>query len=51
MGQAVCGGLVARHARFSHVVSVGAVAFHCDRRERVFERDIRRLGTATINIS
>jgi hypothetical protein len=26
---------------------VGAVAFHCARRERVFDRDIRRFGTAT----
>jgi hypothetical protein len=25
----------------------GAEAFHCERRERVLDRDIRRLGTAT----
>jgi hypothetical protein len=26
---------------------VGAAAFHCERRDRVLARDIRRLGTAT----
>ncbi len=46
----MCGGVVARHARFEHVTSVGAVAFHCARRERVFDRDIRRLGTATVDL-
>jgi hypothetical protein len=47
VGQATCGGLVARHARLEQATSVGAVAFHCARRERVFDRDIRRFGTAT----
>jgi hypothetical protein len=42
--------LVARQARFEHATSVGAAAFHCDRRERVFARDIRRLGTATVDL-
>ena len=46
----MCGGLVARQARFEQATSVGAVAFHCDRRERVFERDIRRFGTATMDL-
>jgi hypothetical protein len=42
--------LVARQARFEQATSVGAVAFHCDRRIRVFARDIRRLGTATVDL-
>src|SRR5439155_26178513 len=46
-GQAICGGLGLRHARFEHSTRCGALVFHCDRRERVFERDILRLGTAT----
>ena len=49
-GQATCGGFVALQARFEQVTSVGAVAFHCDRRDRVFERDIRRFGTATMDL-
>jgi len=47
VGQATCGGFVARQARFEQVTSVGTAAFHCARRERVFDRDIRRFGTAT----
>jgi hypothetical protein len=43
----MCGGFGCRQARFEHGASVGAVAFHCERRERVFDRDMRRLGTAT----
>ncbi len=43
----MCCGLGARHALFEHGTKCTAVAFHCDRRERVFERDIFRLGTAT----
>jgi len=42
--------LVARQARFEQATSVGTAAFHCARRERVFDRDIRRLGTATANL-
>ena len=46
VGQAVCEG------RFSlqraQVTRVGALAFHCERRLRVLERDILRLGTATV---
>jgi len=30
------------------LTSLGAVAFHCARRERVLERDIFRFGTATV---
>jgi len=30
-----------------HVVSVGALVFHCARRERVLLRDFLRFGTAT----
>ncbi len=30
-----------------HVVSVGALVFHCERRERVLLRDFLRFGTAT----
>ena len=41
---------VARQARLEQATSVGAVAFHCDRRERVFDRDILRFGTATIDL-
>src|SRR5215207_10060718 len=45
--QTVCGSFGWRHARFSQVTSVGAEVFHCDRRDRVLLRDIRRFGTAT----
>src|SRR5829696_10532170 len=45
--QAVCGSFGWRHARFSQVTNVGAEVFHCDRRDRVLLRDIRRFGTAT----
>jgi hypothetical protein len=47
VGQATCGGFGARHARFEQATRVGALAFHWDRRVRVFERDIFRFGTAT----
>ncbi|ODV05102.1 MAG: hypothetical protein ABT15_19205 [Pseudonocardia sp. SCN 73-27] len=47
MGQATCGGLSSLQARLEQATRVGAVAFHCARRERVLDRDIRRLGTAT----
>jgi hypothetical protein len=46
----VCGGFIARQARFSQATRVGAAAFHCARRERVFDRDIRRFGTATSDL-
>ena len=36
-----------RQARLEHSTRCGALVFHCDLRERVFERDIFRLGTAT----
>ena len=36
-----------RQARLLHSTRWTALVFHCDRRERVFERDIFRLGTAT----
>jgi hypothetical protein len=39
--------LGARHARFEQATRTGAVAFQFARRERVFERDIFRFGTAT----
>jgi hypothetical protein len=44
----MCGGLGRRQARLEHSASVGAVVFHWARRERVFDRDILRLGTATL---
>jgi len=43
----MCGSFCALQARFEQVTRVGADAFHWDRRERVFERDIFRFGTAT----
>jgi len=45
LGHAVCGSLGSRHR--SQRTSVGAMAFHCARRDRVLLRDILRLGTAT----
>jgi hypothetical protein len=47
--QTVCGSFGRRQARFSQVTSVGAEVFHCDRRDRVLLRDIRRFGTATVS--
>ena len=44
----MCGGLGCRQARFEHAARVGAVAFHWDRLEWVLDRDILRLGTATL---
>lgn len=44
----MCGGFGRRQARLEHSVRVGAVVFHWARRERVFDRDILRLGTATL---
>jgi len=49
VGHAMCGGLSSPHARFGQGASVGAVAFHCERREWVFERDKRLFGTATVS--
>ena len=46
-GQARCDGLGALQARFEHSTRCTALVFHCDRRDRVFERDIFRFGTAT----
>jgi hypothetical protein len=40
--------LRARQARLGQVTSVGAEAFHSERRVRVFARDIFRFGTATV---
>jgi hypothetical protein len=37
-----------RQAGFSQVTNVGGEVFHCDRRDRVLLRDIRRFGTATV---
>ena len=48
VGQAMCGGVSAPQARFGQVTSVGTLAFHCERRERVLLRDIFLFGTATI---
>lgn len=44
----MCGGFGCWQARFEQAARVGAVAFHWDRREWVFDRDILRLGTATL---
>jgi hypothetical protein len=44
----MCGGFGCRQARFEHAARVGAVVFQWARRERVFDRDILRLGTATL---
>jgi hypothetical protein len=46
----VCGGFFARQAGFSQVTRTGTAAFQFARRERVFDRDIRRLGTATVDL-
>ncbi len=44
----MCGGFGCRQARFEHAARAGAVVFHWARREWVFDRDILRLGTATL---
>jgi hypothetical protein len=44
---AVCGSLGCPQARLGHITSVGAVVFHCARRERVLLREVLRFGTAT----
>lgn len=44
----MCGGFGCRQARLEHAARVGADAFHWDRLEWVFDRDILRLGTATL---
>jgi hypothetical protein len=41
----VCGSFGAR--QFGQLTSADAVAFHCERLDRVLLRDILRLGTAT----
>jgi hypothetical protein len=43
---AVCGSFIWPQARFGHGTSVGALVFHCDRRERVLLREVFRFGTA-----
>jgi hypothetical protein len=48
LAQAVCGSFFSPQARFEQVTSVGALVFHCARRERVLLRDIFRFGTATV---
>jgi hypothetical protein len=50
VGQAVCAGFFARQARFSQVTRAMGAAFQLARRERVFDRDIRRFGTATVDL-
>src|ERR1700749_3027728 len=45
VGHATCGSLGSWHC--GQLTSVGALVFHCERRERVLLRDILRLGTAT----
>jgi hypothetical protein len=45
--QTVWGSFISPHARFGHNTSVGAVVFHCDRRDRVLLREVFRFGTAT----
>src|SRR5690606_21966498 len=47
-GQATLRGLSSLHARFGHGTRCTGAAFHCERRDRVFERDIFRFGTATV---
>ena len=46
--QARCGRCFAPQAGLAQVTSVGATAFHCERRCRVLLRDIFRFGTATV---
>ena len=46
VGHATCGSLGSRHR--SHVTTVGLLAFQLARRERVLEREVLRLGTATM---
>src|SRR5690606_8996233 len=48
LGQATLRGLSSLHARFGHGTRCTGAAFHCVRRDRVFERDIFRFGTATV---
>src|SRR6478752_1870479 len=50
VAQTWCGGVIAPHARFGQVTRVGALVFHCERRERVLLRDIFLFGTATIDL-
>src|ERR1700722_15614468 len=45
VGHATCGSLGSWHC--GQLTNVGALVFHCERRERVLLRDILRLGTAT----
>src|ERR1700691_5818835 len=45
VGQATWGSLGSWHC--GQLTSVGALVFHCERRERVLLHDILRLGTAT----
>jgi hypothetical protein len=46
----MCGSFCARQALFEHSTRTAAVAFHWERRARVFERDIFRFGTATTGL-
>lgn len=46
VGQAVCAGRFSLHR--AQVTRVGSEAFHCERRWRVLERDVLRLGTGTV---
>jgi len=45
VGHATCGSLGLWHC--GQLTNVGALVFHCERRERVLLRDILRFGTAT----
>ena len=47
-GQATCGGFCCRQARLLQAARVGAEVFHWARRDRVFDREVLRLGTATL---
>ncbi len=48
MAHAVCGNFCSPQARFGQVTSVGALVFHCARRERVLLREVFLFGTATV---
>jgi len=49
VGQTTCGSFACLHRL--QVEYAGSDAFHCERRERVLLRDIRRFGTATAQSS
>jgi len=47
LAHAVWGSFSSPQARFGQGTSVGALVFHCDRRDRVLLREVFRFGTAT----